>query len=178
MAIQIGAPPDAGFDNPVGMLRDCHRRILRFSSLLSRVAREARGSSLSKEHQAAVHAALEYFRTSAPIHSRDEEESLFPRLRGRVPGTVADTMAMLEQEHREAEELLNNINRLFRAWVAEFSLRDDEERNLVLCTERLEAQYRRHIQIEEEQVFTTADAVLSTDTQSLIGREFAARRQA
>ena len=25
MAIQIGAKPDSGFDDPIGMLKDCHR---------------------------------------------------------------------------------------------------------------------------------------------------------
>jgi len=34
MAIQIGAKPDSGFDDPIGMLKDCHRRIERFLGIL------------------------------------------------------------------------------------------------------------------------------------------------
>ena len=30
MGIQIGAKPDSGFDDPIGMLKDCHRRIEHF----------------------------------------------------------------------------------------------------------------------------------------------------
>lgn len=177
MAIQIGAAPDAGFDHPVGMLRDCHRRILHYSTLLTRIAREARGSSLGNEHRRAVEAALLYFSTSAPLHSLDEEQSLFPRLQNRVPHQVAETIALLEMEHREAEQLLLQIKALFRSWLSDFCLQNGEEENLLRAAEQLEAHYRRHIQIEEETVFTTAEAVLPAESQALIGREFAARRQ-
>ena len=34
MAIQIGAKPDSGFDDPIGMLKDCHRRIESFLGIL------------------------------------------------------------------------------------------------------------------------------------------------
>jgi hypothetical protein len=34
MAIQIGAKPDNGFDDPIGMLKDCHRRIEHFPYML------------------------------------------------------------------------------------------------------------------------------------------------
>jgi hypothetical protein len=34
MAIQIGAKPDSGFDDPIGMLKDCHRRIEHFLNIL------------------------------------------------------------------------------------------------------------------------------------------------
>lgn len=30
MAFQIGAKPDSSFDDPIGMLKDCHRRIESF----------------------------------------------------------------------------------------------------------------------------------------------------
>ena len=35
MAIQIGAKPDSGFDDPIGMLKDCHRRIVSFLGILA-----------------------------------------------------------------------------------------------------------------------------------------------
>jgi hypothetical protein len=43
MAVQIGARPDSGFDDPIGMLKDCHRRIERFLGILCQVARQAQG---------------------------------------------------------------------------------------------------------------------------------------
>ena len=58
MAIQIGAKPDSGFDDPIGMLKDCHRRIERFLGILCVVVDRARGRSLTGEERDAVNAAL------------------------------------------------------------------------------------------------------------------------
>ena len=63
MAIQIGAKPDSGFDDPIGMLKDCHRRIESFRGVLCVAVDSAQGRSLTGEEQDAVQAALQYFRT-------------------------------------------------------------------------------------------------------------------
>src|ERR1017187_1715161 len=81
VAIQIGAKPDSGFDDPIGMLKDCHRRIERFLHILCVVAERAAGRGLTDEETAGVQAALRYFREGGQRHTADEEESLFPRLR-------------------------------------------------------------------------------------------------
>ena len=81
MAVQIGAKPDSGFDDPIGMLADCHRRIERFLNILCRVAERAEGRALSGEECEVIQAALKYFQESGPRHNKDEEESIFPRLR-------------------------------------------------------------------------------------------------
>jgi len=81
MAIQIGAKPDSGFDDPIGMLKDCHRRIESFLHILCVVADRAQGRRLTDEERAAVQAALQHFRTGEQRHTADEEQSLFPRLR-------------------------------------------------------------------------------------------------
>ena len=81
MALQIGSKPDSGFDDPIGMLKDCHRRIESFLHILCFVVDRAQGRSLTGEERAAVQAALQYFRTGGQRHTADEEQSLFPRLR-------------------------------------------------------------------------------------------------
>ena len=48
MAIQIGAKPDSGFDDPIGMLKDCHRRIESFLGILCVVVDRAQGRSLNR----------------------------------------------------------------------------------------------------------------------------------
>ena len=58
MAIQIGAKPDSGFDDPIGMLKDCHRRIESFLGILCVVVDRAHGRSLTDEERDAVKAAL------------------------------------------------------------------------------------------------------------------------
>ena len=74
MAVQIGARPDSGFDDPIGMLKDCHRRIEMFMNILCRIVQQAQGRSLDAEERQAVSAALHYFRESGPRHTMDEEE--------------------------------------------------------------------------------------------------------
>ena len=63
MGIQIGAKMDSGFDNPIGMLKDCHRRIEHFLGVLCAVVERAQSRGLTEEEIAAVHAAINYFRT-------------------------------------------------------------------------------------------------------------------
>ncbi len=75
MGIQIGAKPDSGFDDPLGMLKDCHCRIEHFLGILCVVVERALGRTLTEEEIAAVEAALNYFRVGGQRHTADEEES-------------------------------------------------------------------------------------------------------
>lgn len=176
MPVQIGALPDAGYDQPIGMLRDCHRRIRHFVGIFEKVAREAKGYLLNSEQQGAVQAAIRYFRTSGTMHSRDEEESLFPRLKEQTPAAVVATIARLEAEHRKAEMLHRRVEELYQNWMAEFGLNGSEEEELIAAAAALVALYQSHIEIEEGVVFSAAESVLDSAEQSAIGKEFAARR--
>ena len=88
MPVLIGAKPESTFEDLIGLLGDCHRRIERFLSILVRVAAEVHGNPLSDEQRTAFQTALKYFREAAPKHTADEEESLFPRLRGMILKTA------------------------------------------------------------------------------------------
>ena len=176
MAVQIGALPDAGYDKPVSMLRDCHCRIQHFAGILKQVAGEAQGYSLSKEQQNAAQAALRYFSTSGRQHTQDEELSLFPRLIGKVSPAVTTTIARLEREHREEESLHRRIERLFQNWMSDFGLDRHDEEELSQTATQLLSLYSEHIRIEEANVFSAAETVLNCEEQTMIGQEFAARR--
>ena len=77
MRITIGAKQESGFDDPIGLLGDCHRRIEQFLSILVAVADQARGGRLNHDQRIALETGLRYFREAAPKHTADEEESLF-----------------------------------------------------------------------------------------------------
>ena len=62
MGVQISAKPDSGFDDPIGMLTDCHRRIEQFLKILATVVERAEGRNLTGEEATAVQSALRYFR--------------------------------------------------------------------------------------------------------------------
>ncbi|MFP5236205.1 MAG: hemerythrin domain-containing protein [Acidobacteriota bacterium] len=177
MGIQIGAKPDAGFDDPLGMLKDCHRRIERFLGVLCLVAERARGRAMTDEESAAVQAALSYFRAGGQRHTRDEEDSLFPRMRaaGIDPAEI-ERVGGLEHDHQVADNLHSEADRLFTEWLEKSRLPAEEETALLHGTEQLKALYAKHIDVEEKQVFPCAAEHLDKTALAAMGQEFRARR--
>lgn len=174
MAVQIGAKPDSGFDDPIGMLTDCHRRIERFLHVLVVVAERGEGRALTEDEAAAVQSALEYFRGGGQRHTADEEESLFPRLRERAEMAQ---LGALESDHDAAGELHDVVEELYAAWMKAGRLDADEAGRLLTATRRLAGLYEAHIRVEEEIVFPRARAVLDGGVVAAMGREFKARRE-
>jgi len=176
MAVQIGARPDSGFDDPIGMLKDCHRRIEQFLNTICTVVERAHARSLSEEEAAAIEAALYYFRVGGKRHTADEEESLFPRLRADATLANLPELGRLEDEHYEAKELHDRVSLLFTAWIRNGRLNAENEQQLASATQRLKSLYTEHIEMEETVVFPRAGAALDGKTIAVIGEEFRARR--
>jgi hemerythrin-like domain-containing protein len=176
MPIQIGAKPDSGFDDPIGMLTDCHRRIEQFLKILATVAERAHGRDLTGEEGAAVTAALQYFRTGGVRHTADEEEPLFPRLRAAHATDSLAKLENLESDHHEAAELHETVEQLYNDWIAHGRIAADRESELRLAMERLTGLYSAHIEVEEKTVFPQAAQALDRAAIASIGQEFRARR--
>jgi hemerythrin-like domain-containing protein len=176
MAIQIGAKPDSGFDDPIGMLKDCHRRIESFLHILCAVVDRAQGRSLTGEERAAVQAALQYFRTGGQRHTADEEQSLFPRLR-KSDAQAFEEIDRLEHDHREANDLHTSVERAYSVWIESGEVGPDETRQLLTETSRLKKLYSDHIHVEETTVFARAAQVLDRNALTAIGTEFRFRRK-
>ena len=176
MAIQIGAKPDSGFDDPIGMLKDCHRRIESFLGILCVVVDRAQGRNLTDEERDAVKAALEYFRTGGQRHTADEEESLSPRLR-KSNAKSFEEIDRLEDDHHEANDLHGSVERLYSTWIESGALAPEETQQLLSQTARLEQLYSDHIQVEETIVFARAINVLDSHAIAAIGTEFRFRRK-
>ena len=174
MAIQIGAKLDSGFDDPIGMLKDCHRRIEHFLDILCLVAARAHTRSLTGEEQSAAKAALQYFYVGGERHTADEEESLFPRLRSNPSGGLE--INRLESDHHRAADLHESVDRLYTAWSSTGALQEDEQQRLLSQTRRLKQLYAEHIQVEERIVFPHALQILDSRTIVAIGQEFRDRR--
>lgn len=178
MGIQIGARPDSGFDDPIGMLKDCHRRIEHFLNILCVVAERAPGRALTEEESAAVEAALQYFRIGGQRHTADEEQSLFPRMRADEKAAASlKEIESLEADHRAADDLHGVVERLYSTWAEGRALSADDEQKLRTATQRLKQLYDGHIRIEENLVFPTAKESLGRDTLAAIGEEFRERRK-
>ena len=175
MAIQIGAKPDSGFDDPIGMLKDCHRRIEHFLDIMCLVAERAHTRSLTGEERSAVQAALQYFYVGGERHTADEEESLFPRLRGK-PLVGMEEIGRLESDHHLAADLHESVDRLYTTWSSAGTLQEDEQQRLLSQTRRLKQLYAEHIQVEEKIVFPHALQMLDSQTIAAMGQEFRNRR--
>ena len=178
MGIQIGAKPDSGFDDPIGMLKDCHRRIEHFLNILCLVAERAPGRALTQEEADAVQAALQYFRVGGQRHTADEEQSLFPRMRSdEKAAATLKQIESLEADHRAADDLHLAVERLYSAWAQGQPLTPEEEQKLRAATQRLKQLYDGHIRIEEDLVFPTAKESLDQNALAAIGEEFRERRK-
>lgn len=178
MAVQIGARPDAGFDDPLGMLKDCHRRIENFLRVLCHVAEKKQQEPLDAEDSSAVRSALEYFRTGGQRHTLDEEESLFPRMHAARAEDSLNALTRLEEEHDEANRLHAEIDGLFLPWIESGQISEARSESLRAAVERLRSLYNEHIRVEEEVVFPSAAERLTPEALAAMGAEFRARRLA
>ena len=91
MAVQINAKPLAGFDRPLDMLIDCHRRIEHLLAVIVRVVERYNGQVLDAEGRQAIAATKHYFANSAPKHTADEELRCFHVCMRRVSSSQPRT---------------------------------------------------------------------------------------
>lgn len=179
MAIIIGNKPDSDFTDPIGMLADCHRRIEKFLDVLLTLAVGAQGGALTDEQRAAVETSLRYFKESAPKHTADEEESLFPRMRASQHPEANQTLPDLDHlytDHVQVNENHRVMDELFRQWLANGFLPSPEITRLTSLLHSLKETYTRHIKEEESQIFPAAARILTTTDLRDVGLEMAKRR--
>jgi hemerythrin-like domain-containing protein len=172
MPVQIGQR-ESDFTNPLGLLGDCHRRIERFLEVLLTLSRTRLGGPLEPAEAASLRAALDYFRTAAPQHTADEEESLFPRLRAAGAPVSLDA---LEADHRFAAAAHAEVDALGRSWLDAASLPADSAHRIAHLLRQLADIYRRHIAIEDTEIFPSAGRLLDARQLAAVGREMKARR--
>ncbi len=167
-----------GFDEPLGLLSDCHRRIERFLEILVRVASEFGGQTLSPEAVEAVQRARKYFTEAAPKHTADEEVSLFPRMQAAADerGERCEAIDRLESDHQTATSLHAAADELLGEWVDGGSLAPARGAELREILGRLRDLYAEHIREEDEQLFPLAAKLLSEGQLADVGREMRERR--
>lgn len=178
MPVQIGTQIHS-YAEPTGLLSHCHRRIEMFLGSLNQVSVMV-SEPLTSESRSALDASLRYFREAAPKHTADEEESLFPRLRQMHHpelDVAIQTLAPLEQEHRRADKLHAEVDRLGRACLEHGPLLPEESRRFRQAIAELLTIYKEHIRIEDQVVFPVAGRILSPTDKAAIADEMAARRK-
>lgn len=178
MTVNIGDTPQAGFDEPLKLMSDCHRRVERFLGMLLEVARR-RGGALDEAHRSALTAGLRYFRNAAPWHTQDEEASLFPRLRRCGDAQAKAAMSRidaLEADHADAAPIHAEVETLATRWLEAGRLGDADADLLLRHLTHLQGVYARHIAVEDHEIFPLAQRLLSHASLQAVGREMADRR--
>lgn len=179
MAIQIGAKPESSFKQPLGLLSDCHRRIERFLAQLISVTAQGQGKALGEPQREALEVALRYFRKAAPLHTEDEEASLFPRLRAADNAEALaawEALTALEADHDTADIAHAEVDRLGQRWLETDVLTAEEARHLLETLHALREMYRKHIAVEDSIIFPMAGRALEPEQIADVGKEMAARR--
>lgn len=157
----------------VDMLLECHGRIRNFSGLAIAVGERA---DVSPSEVAEVCARVErYFSQALPLHVRDEEESILPRLRGRSAAVDAALDRMHEQ-HALHEDILGRMLASCAALRANPEAPD--ARGALLAVARpLWSVFEPHLEAEEQIIFPAIRALLSPEERAAIVGELRERRR-
>jgi iron-sulfur cluster repair protein YtfE (RIC family) len=165
--VTLGAPPEG--EELVDLLLACHARIRKFLRLAFTL-----GARVELDPGEVGVQCLRYFVEAFPLHVRDEEDSLLPRLGGRsVALDVA--LAQMRAQHFEHER---NVAELIAALRATIESPKDHSvrRRLALIASTLETDLEAHLVLEEDIVFPLINRALSPPIRRAIVSELRARR--
>jgi hemerythrin-like domain-containing protein len=159
------------FDDPLGVLSACHRRIERQLGTLARLQRHLPAHGCDHDARAAARGILRYFDTAAVHHHADEEASLFPRLIERVPEDAAPLVADLAADHQQLAAAWRHLRPLLASIAA--GARANLSPQQVAAVRRA---YDAHIAREEQELIPLAEVTLDAAERAAIGAEMARRR--
>lgn len=156
------------------LLLECHGRIRQFVAL-AREAGERRDLTAADVAEACSRVER-YFVEALPLHVRDEEDSILPRLSGRS-SELDQALSKMQAEHQEHEPALA---RLLSACRAVRAAPDDPlcRRELGQTAAALGHAFDGHLELEETVVFPALRDLLTEAARADITSELRARRQA
>lgn len=157
-------------DDPMALLRACHEKVIRFTTLAQRLQAHVRDHGVDAQAQEAAQAVLRYFTLAAPLHHADEDEDLFVVLRGLGNAALTARIDALQAEHDTLGALWADIRPWLEA-IARGHIPTLPEPDV----EGFAVRYREHAHAEETEVYPHA-AALSPATLQALGEAMVARR--
>ncbi len=164
--------------NPIEKLIECHDHILAqlslFNQSLNSVEQQGVVGFLSEREN--IKKTFEFIDTSIMLHTRDEEEGLFPMLQPKLEAKLIGSgggktpVDMMESEHRIVEEVTSRVKSL--ASMIEKSPHESE--TSLLLDEFLQKgrwiiqAYQGHIWKENNVLFPMAERLLSVEERKQI----------
>lgn len=158
----------------VELLLECHARIRSFLDLARRL-----GGAQGAADEAVADAAFRvsrYFTVALPLHARDEEESIVPRLRGRDPAVDAELEAMV-CEHREHEQPLRALVAACADLARDTSRHGELAATVMGSAAELERGFAAHLAREEAVIFPAIRQLLDQTTDAPVVKEIRLRRR-
>jgi hemerythrin-like domain-containing protein len=156
-----------GFDDPIGLLRACHEKMLHHCDLLeSLLGRDG----IDSDAREAARNITRYFSQSAPLHHRDEEEDIFPRI-NRLSLKTAELIHNLKKEHETLDALWRKLEPVLKR-LPDDGFSDEFRQTAAEFT----ALYRQHIGQENRELLPLAANSLSQQVLQEIGESMARRR--
>jgi hemerythrin-like domain-containing protein len=171
MLSRLGKP--AALGDSVDLLLECHERIRSFLALARRIA-----EAVPADQEAVAEAAASvrrYFTQALPLHAKDEEESILPRLRGKDPLVDAE-LEIMAREHAEHEPPLGTLVDACEVLASDTARHAELSPAIATATEELERHFAVHLQREEEVIFPAVRRLLDRASDSEIVKEIRARR--
>ena len=176
----LHASPDAGFDEPFGMLAACHGRLRRSCALLARLVEHLQQHH-EQQRQAGAMAAdaardvVRYFDLAAPAHHQDEERHVFPRIEAGGDSELGMLVQRLHTEHRLLDAQWRGLRALLQP-VADGHFDATTLPALQTAAREFIALNDRHLELEDRLVLPAADALTGAVERAAMGAEMAARR--
>ena len=158
------------FNDPLGMLRACHERMLAHCDILEKLVAHVAANGVDAEARSAITKVTQYFTTSATHHHQDEEVDLFPVL-NRQSLKLADMIFRLKKDHEELNQLWDSLHQAMKKGPA---LAQDAD--FAGNVERFCSKYREHIKFENKELLTMAQHILSDRQLDELGSAMAKRR--
>jgi pyridoxamine 5'-phosphate oxidase len=168
----------AGYDDPIGMLLGCHRRIEKKLATLKALSIHVAKKGVDAEASVAAQGVLRYFNAAATYHHQDEENDLMPVLLQRVSDSLDRARlealeARIREDHHEAERVWQRLRKPLEG-IADGLSRSIPEIDVQAFT----TLYRRHIEAEEGLIVPLAQRWLTPNDLAHLGRAMANRRGA
>lgn len=159
------------FDDPLGVLRACHQRMLAQCDILDKLPAHIAANGVDDEARSAISRIVTYFSTSAVHHHQDEEQELFPLL-NRQSLKLADIVHRLRQDHAKLDQLWQQLMPDLKKPGSLAENPDFGDHAAAFC-----AACRAHIDIENKELLGMAQHILSHQQLQDIGKAMARRRK-
>ena len=172
-------PDPNNYSDGMAFFRDVHKLVLHSCAELERLLADAEVHGVFKSFatQPEWEELFRFFTVVAPEHERDEEQFLFPLVIARVPHVgFQQTDAPIRFLIEGHEVIERKLMQLLKDWDAfrtqqpnpaaieeSHTKHQAEDAAFIASGRDLARVYREHVTIEEQQVYSLADRVLSGD---------------